>query len=110
MRPNRFVSGLALAALLLIQGWIAPAGLRASAAPGDETASPPAPAQIDINSAGEEALRKIPGVGDALAKRIVDFRKQHGPFERVEDLMKIRGIGEKSFEKMRPYVKVGKRK
>ena len=47
-------------------------------------------------------------IGKAMAGRIVAFRDEHGPFKRVEDLMKIKGIGEKSFEKIRPYVKVSK--
>ncbi len=67
-------------------------------------------ARVDINTADEKTLQKIPGVGEALAKRIVEFREQHGPFDRVEDLMKVRGIGEKSLEKMRAHVTVGKRK
>jgi competence protein ComEA len=46
-------------------------------------------------------------VGKTLAQRIVDFRKEHGPFKRVEDLLKVKGIGQKSLEKIRPYVKVG---
>ena len=42
-----------------------------------------------------------------MAERIVQFREEHGPFKRVEDLLKIKGIGEKSFQKIRPYVKIG---
>lgn len=104
MRRRRWFWGLALTALLLMQ---APVGL---AAPRDEASATPGAVRIDINSADEQALQRVPGIGEALAKRIVDFRKQHGPFERVEDLMKVRGIGERSFEKMRPFITVGKGK
>lgn len=63
---------------------------------------------IDLNRAGVDQLISLPGVGEAIAKRIVEFREEHGPFTRVEDLLKVRGIGEKSFEKIRPLVRVGK--
>ena len=52
---------------------------------------------------------EIPGIGEVTAQRIVEFREKHGPFGRVEDLLKVKGIGEKSFEKLRPYVKVAKK-
>jgi competence protein ComEA len=62
--------------------------------------------KIDINRAGTEELATIPGIGKSLAQRIVDFRDEHGAFTRVEDLLKVKGIGEKSFQKIRPHVKV----
>ena len=65
-------------------------------------------APVDLNQATVEGLTVIPGVGEVTARRIVTWREQHGPFRRVEDLMKVKGIGEKSFEKLRPYVKVTK--
>ena len=65
---------------------------------------------IDLNRATARELIQLPGVGEVIAKRIVDFREEHGPFKRVEDLMKIKGIGEKSLEKIRPYIRIGKAK
>ncbi len=65
---------------------------------------------IDLNRATARELIQLPGVGEVIAKRIVDFREEHGPFKRVEDLMKVKGIGEKSLEKIRPYIRVGKGK
>ena len=67
------------------------------------------PDPIDLNEATAEQLQQLPGIGPALAQRIVDFRQQHGPFQRVEDLLKVRGIGEKSFEKLRRLVTVRER-
>jgi competence protein ComEA len=61
---------------------------------------------IDINKATAKELTAIPGIGEAIAQRIIDFRDKEGPFRRVEDLMKVKGIGEKSFQKIRPHVKV----
>lgn len=65
---------------------------------------------IDLNRATAQELVQLPGVGETIAKRIVDFREEHGPFKRVEDLMKVKGIGEKSLEKIRPYIRIGKAK
>ena len=61
---------------------------------------------IDINTAGVEQLQQLPGVGPVTAKSIVDFRKKSGPFRRVEDLLAIRGISEKRFRAIAPYVMV----
>ncbi len=65
---------------------------------------------IDLNRATARELIQLPGVGEVIAKRIVDFREEHGPFKRVEDLMKVKGIGEKSLERIRPYIRIGKGK
>lgn len=65
-------------------------------------------APVDINKATADGLTVVPGIGKATAQRIVAWREEHGPFRRVEDLMKVKGIGEKTLEKIRPYVKVSK--
>ena len=63
---------------------------------------------VDLNNASVDELQGIPGIGKVMAQRIVAWRDEHGPFRRVEDLMKVKGVGEKTFDKLRPYVKVGK--
>ena len=63
-------------------------------------------AVVDINAATVDQLTALPGIGPSLARRIVAFREEHGPFRRVEDLLKVRGIGEKSFQKLRARVRV----
>lgn len=78
-----------------------------AAAAGTALAAPDEP--VNVNTATAEQLTEIPGIGTSLASRIVEFREQNGPFERVDDLLKVRGIGERSLEKLRPYVTVGKR-
>ena len=65
-------------------------------------------APVDVNSASEQQLMSVPGIGASLAKRIVDFRDKNGKFDKVEDLMKVQGIGEKSIEKLRPYLTAAK--
>lgn len=61
---------------------------------------------ININTADEEALQELPGVGPALAARIIDYRENSGAFRTVEDLMNVSGIGEKTFEKMKLKITV----
>ena len=67
----------------------------------------PAPAKtVDLNTATVEQLQQLPGIGPVRAKAIVEFREKSGPFQRVEDLLAIRGISKSRFEKLRPYVTV----
>lgn len=90
-------------------------GLAAAHPPA--TAAPPARSSvaadakpIDINNAGNDLLQTVPGIGKSLAERIVAFREKNGAFASVDDLLKIQGIGEKSLEKLRPYLTVTKAK
>lgn len=59
---------------------------------------------VNVNTATAEQLQLLPGIGPALAKRIIEFREANGPFEKVDELVAVRGIGEKSLAKLRPYV------
>ena len=63
--------------------------------------------KININTAGTAELSTLNGVGPVLAQRILQYRLEHGPFSRPEDLKKVSGIGEKTFEKMADQVTVG---
>ncbi len=100
--------GIALLAAASLALWPAPCSAASAPAPGTQaTPTQPARTVVDINTANEDALVAIPGIGPALAKRIVEFRQQNGPFTRVEDLLKVKGIGEKTLEKMKPYLTVG---
>ena len=62
------------------------------------------PAQVNVNRASREELEKLPGVGPALAARIVEHRERFGPFRRAEHLMLVRGISERRFRQLRPFV------
>lgn len=61
---------------------------------------------ININTADETELKKIRGVGPVIAGRIIEYRKSNGFFEKIEDIKKVRGIGEKTFEKMKDSITV----
>ncbi|MGK0362066.1 MAG: competence protein ComEC, partial [Bradymonadia bacterium] len=61
---------------------------------------------IDINTANATELKRLPGVGKATAKRIIDYRTENGPFRNIDDLIKVRGIGKKTLAKMRAQVRV----
>lgn len=69
---------------------------------------PPLRKIIELNRATREDLMTLPGIGPALADRILENRKEKGAFQSVEDLMRIRGIKEKTVEKLRPFLTVPK--
>ena len=62
--------------------------------------------QVCIQTAEEEELRQIPGIGPVMARRIVAYRDEHGPFIRVEELLGVSGIGPATLERMRPYITI----
>jgi competence protein ComEA len=70
------------------------------------TATATATAPVNLNTATAEQLATIPGVGQKMAERIIDYRQKNGGFKKVEDLMNVTGVGEKSFLKMKPLITV----
>lgn len=68
------------------------------------SAAPLSTASIDINAADARVLDRLPGIGPAMAKRIVEYRDRYGPFGRTEDLLKVKGIGPKKFEQLRQFI------
>jgi len=68
------------------------------------------PAKINLNTASAAELQNLPRIGPKVAQRIVDYRTQNGPFKKVEDLMKVRGIGEKVLEQIKDRITVGETK
>jgi competence protein ComEA len=77
-----------------------------AAAPAAAPASP-AGEKINVNTASAEELVALPGIGMAYAQRIVEYREKNGPFRKVDDLLNVRGIGEKTLERIRDRVTVG---
>jgi len=62
--------------------------------------------KIDINRAEPWLLEAMPGIGELLAQRIVDYRSENGPFRRIEDLLKVSGIGPATLEKIKDFITV----
>jgi competence protein ComEA len=73
-----------------------------SAAPDRAPRVPQRP--INLNTATVTELMQLPRVGQKTAERIIAFRKQHGGFQRPEELMNVKGIGEKSYAKLKPFL------
>jgi comEA protein len=63
--------------------------------------------KVNINTASLTELEKLPRIGPQIAQRILDYRKENGNFKRVEDILKVRGIGEKVFEQLKDLITVG---
>jgi competence protein ComEA len=70
-----------------------------------ERGIPVPPEPLDINRADAPALQALPGVGPALARRIVAYRESHGPFRTPEDLLRVSGIGAQRYARLRGLVR-----
>jgi competence protein ComEA len=66
------------------------------------------PALININTASQLELESLPGIGPALAQRIIAYRQEHGAFARTEDIVAVPGIGEATYERIKNLITVGK--
>jgi competence protein ComEA len=75
--------------------------------PGQASAKPAASGIVNLNTASAADLEGLPGIGAKTAARIVEYRQKNGPFKKVEELMNVRGVGEKNFLKLKPQLTVG---
>lgn len=91
----RAVAGLILTVLLSVPAFAAEAAKTEGGGGGKK---------VNINTADATQLVLLPRVGPSVAQRILAHRKENGPFKKVEDLMLVQGIGEKTFQLIKPYV------
>ncbi|MGD8539351.1 MAG: helix-hairpin-helix domain-containing protein [Candidatus Aminicenantes bacterium] len=63
--------------------------------------------KVNINTANLDELQTLPRIGEKVAQRIIDYRKEHGPFKKIEELMKVQGVGEKTFKQLKDKIEVG---
>ena len=85
--------------MLICTVFVAP-GLALSADPAGQAAV------VNINTASALELQSLPGIGEVTARSIVEYRSQQGNFKTPEDLTKVKGIGEKTFDKIRDRIAV----
>ena len=97
-----------MTALVLVLGLVATAvSAQEAARPAKaSTASASAGAPVNLNTATVAQLEALPGIGKSTAERILEYRQKNGSFKKIEDLMNVRGIGEKSFLKMKGLITV----
>lgn len=89
--------GVLAVAALLFAGTALAADTSPAAAPGGK---------VNINQASVEQISFLPRIGAKVAARVLEYRKTHGQFARAEDLMEVKGIGEKLFLTLKPYIAV----
>lgn len=81
---------------------VAEAAVETAAAP--RRSGKPPPARTNINTASLADLQRLPRIGPALAQRIVDYRNANGPFRHPDQITEVKGIGDKTLEKLRPWI------
>lgn len=100
-----FNQGLRVLAVLAVAG-ASLTGSLAYAAPNKDVKIENPAKVVNVNTATTEELQTIRGIGPAIAGRILEYRKEHGPFDKIEDLAKIHGIGESKLQRMKTQVSI----
>ena len=96
-----------MTAIVLVLGLVTAAvSAQESTRPAAKAAASAAAGMVNLNTATVAQLETLPGIGKATAERILEYRQKNGGFKKVEDLMNVRGIGERSFLKMKPLITV----
>jgi competence protein ComEA len=101
MVRHRLMAGV-IAAAIALGGTVQARPMQAGSA--DAKAAPAA--QVNLNSATASDLEKLPGIGPAMAQRIIEYRQKNGAFKKPEDLMNVKGIGERSFVRLKPLITI----
>jgi comEA protein len=95
-----------IALILLALSVAMPASFTVASSNSKEVKSQVVMEKININSASEEQLRELPGVGPVTAAKILKYREANGNFSKVDELLQVKGIGAATLEKMKPYISI----
>ena len=95
-----------IAVLLVVGMGMATIAAQESSRKSTESSSASTSAPINLNTASVAQLETLPGIGRSTAERILEYRQKNGSFKKIEDLMNVRGVGEKSFLKLKPLITV----
>jgi competence protein ComEA len=87
-------------------GTAAPAGKATPAAAAPKQATAAAGTKVNINTADEAALKSLKGIGEKKAKAIIEYREKNGSFKTVDDLAKVKGIGDKQLGKLKDQITI----
>ena len=88
-------------AFMLCAGGATMSAQKAAAKPASSGAA------VNLNTATVSQIATLPGIGEKAAQRIIEYREKNGGFKKIEELMNVKGIGEKSFLKLKPLITVG---
>ena len=100
---------LLAAAVVFLCTWESGAGRYSLSAMPEPTPAPTpesAPLLVDLNTATAQELDQLPGIGEVFSERIVAYRTENGPFQTIEEIMDVDGIGESVFASLSPYITV----
>lgn len=105
-RSQPVVAGVVAGCLMVMAAWyVAVGGFRGGLVDHDAPPSIPLRFTVDLNTAPPFELSQLPGVGPALARRIVDHRDLHGPFHSADGLLDVPGVGEATLDRLRPHLR-----
>jgi comEA protein len=103
---RRFTCVLAIVCLWLLAVPLSAQEKGPTAKATNAKAAPTVAAPINLNTATAAQIATLPGIGAKAAQRIVDYRQKNNGFKKIEELMNVKGIGEKSFLKLKPLITV----
>jgi competence protein ComEA len=100
-----FLAGLTIVCIVAMLCWIfLHGGFSGRMIEADECEPKTAKFQLDVNRAEVPELLQLPGIGNTLAQRIIESREKEGPYATIDDLRRVKGIGVKNLEHVRPYL------
>ena len=102
-----FRNVLTIAAVASLLAAVPSVAASAQGKPASAASKPTPPTTVNINTASATEFEGLPGIGAKTAARIVEYRQKNGPFKKIEELMNVRGLGEKNFLKLKSQLTVG---